>query len=108
IEVRDAGGKRTVRANREIVLSAGALESPKLLQLSGIGPGAALQSLGIGVVQDAPNVGRNLREHLYFGLTYRVNRGSLNQQFHGWRLALNVLRYMLLKNGPATYAAHEL
>lgn len=108
VELRDPGDQRIVHAKREIILSAGALESPKLLQLSGIGAGATLQSLGIPTVYDLPNVGRNLREHLYFGLTYRVKSGSLNQEYYGWRLALNVARYFLLKNGPATYAAHEL
>jgi choline dehydrogenase len=108
LELRGFDGYRMVRANREIILAAGSLESPKLLQLSGVGPGAVLQSLGINVIQDSQNVGRNLREHLYFALLYRVSRASLNQEFRGWRLALNVLRYFLLKSGPATYAAHEL
>jgi choline dehydrogenase len=108
VELREESGTKAVRARREIILCAGALESPKLLQLSGVGPGTALQSLGIPVIHDAPNVGRNLREHLYFGLTYRVRRASLNREYYGWRLPLNVLRYFVLGSGPATYAAHEL
>jgi choline dehydrogenase len=108
VELRDAAGKRTVSAMREIILAAGALQSPKLLQLSGVGPAALLKSLNIDLVQDSPNVGRNLREHIYLQLNYRVTRCSLNKEFTGWRLLLNLMRYFLMKNGPLTYAAHEL
>jgi choline dehydrogenase-like flavoprotein len=108
VELRDRTGKRRVDADREIILSAGSLQTPKLLQLSGVGPAELLRGLNIDVVHDAPNVGRNLREHLYLALTYRVKRDSLNKEFVGWRLIRNVLRYYLLKSGPLTMAAHEL
>jgi len=97
-----------IAAGREIILAAGAIESPKLLQLSGVGPGALLNSLGIDMVADAPDVGQNLREHLYLPVEFRVAGGSLNRQFAGARLGLNVLRYAALRNGPLTHAAHEL
>jgi choline dehydrogenase-like flavoprotein len=108
LELRSQSGTRAVRANREIILSAGALQTPKLLQLSGIGPAALLKSLHIPVVQDAPNVGKNLREHLYQALTYRVKRGSLNKEFGGWRVVRNMLNYVFFGKGPLTNAAHEL
>lgn len=97
-----------ITASRDIILAAGAIESPKLLQLSGIGPAGLLTSLGIDVVAEARDVGRNLREHLYLPVEFRVASGSLNRQFAGPRLALNVLRYAVLRQGPLTHAAHEL
>jgi choline dehydrogenase-like flavoprotein len=97
-----------VTARREIILAAGAIESPKLLQLSGIGPAGLLRSLGIDIVVDAPNVGQNLREHLNLPIEFRVTSGSLNHHFAGARLGLNVLRYLALRSGPLTHAAHEL
>lgn len=108
VELRDRAGTRTVNASREVLLAAGAIQTPKLLQLSGVGPAELLKSFGIEVVQDSPNVGRNLREHLYLALTYRVKHSSLNKEFVGWRLIRNVLRYFLFKTGPLTMAAHEL
>lgn len=108
VELRDRSGKRNVTAKREIILSAGALQSPRLLQLSGVGSGELLRGLGIGIVRDAPEVGRNLREHVCVWFPYRLNTGSLNKEFSGWRLVRNLLRYFLLRDGPLTYAAHEL
>jgi choline dehydrogenase-like flavoprotein len=108
VEIRDGAGIRSVGVHREVVLSAGALQSPKLLQLSGVGPASLLSGLGIGVVRDAPGVGRNLREHLCIWFCYRVSRGSQNREFRGWRLGRSLLRYLFLKDGPLTNAAHEL
>ncbi len=64
VAFRDGGGAREVRARREVLLSAGALQSPQLLLLSGVGSGAALQSLGIPVVADLPGVGEHLHDHV--------------------------------------------
>jgi choline dehydrogenase len=109
VEVRDKSGiKRIERSSREIVICAGALQSPKLLQLSGVGPAPLLRELGIAVVKDSPNVGRNLQEHIYLPVQFEVTRGSLNEQFSGVRLGMNLLRYQLFGSGPLTYAAHEL
>ena len=66
VDVRMGGTERTLKARREVILSAGALQSPQLLMLSGIGPGALLQKSGIDVVHDAPGVGRNLQDHTDF------------------------------------------
>ena len=107
VELRGKAGPRILRARREVILSAGALHSPKLLQLSGIGPAGLLQSHGIEVIADSPNVGRNLREHMGLEIKYRVTGGSLNEQFGGWRLIRNVLQYFLAKTGPMTFAASE-
>lgn len=108
VEVRDHAGLRKVRASREIILCMGALQTPKLLQLSGVGPAAYLKGLGVPVVADRPGVGQNLREHLNMPLKYRVTRGAFGRDFQGTRLAWSALRYALARSGPMTHAAHEI
>jgi choline dehydrogenase-like flavoprotein len=107
VELRAGDGIRILKCRREVICSAGALESPKLLQLSGIGPGALLQSLGIEVVSDLANVGQNMRDHMGIETKFRVTRGSLNQEFRGLRLFWNMLRYVANKSGPMALAASE-
>ncbi len=68
------GVLREARAACEVILSAGSLQSPQLLQLSGIGPAHLLQSHGVDVVHDLPGVGQNLQDHLQFRLMYRVSK----------------------------------
>jgi choline dehydrogenase-like flavoprotein len=77
VEYRQGGRTHTVRARREVILSAGALQSPQLLLLSGIGDAAALSALGITPVVDLPGVGRNLRDHVDFVIAYRSQRKDL-------------------------------
>lgn len=108
VEIRKNGEIRWIAARREVILSAGAVESPKLLQLSGIGPGALLASYGIDLVVDAPDVGRNLREHRYVSTEYRVKQGSLNKRFRGLGLLRSALEYFLSHRGPLTHPAQEL
>lgn len=87
-------------AAKDVILCAGALHSPKILQLSGIGPAAHLQQLGIDVVADSPGVGANLREHKVLTLQLRLkHRYSHNQQLQGLRLYANALRYMIAHKG---------
>lgn len=101
-------GKRRVSARQEIILCGGAIQSPKLLQLSGIGPAALLNQHAIAVIQDAPEVGRNLREHCYLATQHRVVQGSLNHRFGGLPLLRAVLEYWFQRKGPMTHAANEL
>lgn len=108
VVVREAGQLATLQARREVILSAGAIHSPKLLQRSGIGPAALLRGLGIEVRVDAPDVGEQLLEHRCIMLQVRLRGGSLNQEFRGWRLGKNLLRYALRHDGPMSLAAHEL
>ena len=108
ITLRNKDGQHDVHATHEIILSAGAFQTPKLLQVSGVGPKALLEPLGIAVVADSPDVGRNLREHRHVDLRLRVKAGSQNKDLGGWRAALSMLRYLFGKTGPMTHAAHEV
>jgi choline dehydrogenase-like flavoprotein len=108
LRVRDRAGVREVRAAREIILCTGAIETPKLLQLSGIGPAPYLASLGVEVVAHSPNVGENLIDHYGTMLQFTVARGSENDQFGGWRLYRNVLRQQLFGSGPMSRCSFEV
>lgn len=99
---------RNLLCHGEIILSAGAVESPKLLELSGIGDGKRLKSLGIEIIAHSPLVGENLREHRYLAVDWRVKGESSNQKLQGLSLIASVLRYFLRKSGPMTDAAHEV
>jgi len=77
VEYRQGGASRTVRARRETILSAGALQSPQLLLLSGVGDAQALSALGIPLVAHVPGVGRNLRDHVDFVIAYESSRKDL-------------------------------
>jgi choline dehydrogenase-like flavoprotein len=77
IEYRQGGSTRTVRARREVILAAGALQSPQLLLLSGVGDGETLRTLGIPSVLHLSGVGRNLRDHVDFVLAYESPRRDL-------------------------------
>ena len=84
----------------EVILSCGALETPKLLMLSGVGPQEHLKKHNIALVQDLPGVGRNLREHKTISSQLRLNTPySHNLQLRGYRLALNTLRYVFSRTG---------
>lgn len=106
--VRDAAGERIIHAGREVILSAGTLQSPKLLQLSGIGPARHLAALGIPVVADVAQVGQNLIEQRMLNPGYRVSHHSDNRELRGARLIKNVLKYGLLGQGIMTAAMFEV
>lgn len=108
VVLRNKEGQSTVRASREIILSAGAFQTPKLLQLSGIGPAELLSPLGIEVVVGSPNVGKNLREHRHVDLRLKVRSHSQNNNFRGLNAVWSMLRYLLGHKGPMTHAAHEV
>ena len=94
------GSPTSVAARHEIVLSAGAIATPKILQLSGIGPGAHLQSLGIPVVADLPGVGSNYQDHLLVSVMARLKKPiSLLGHDRGLKAARHLLQWLLFKNG---------
>lgn len=99
---------RIVLARREVILAAGAIESPKLLQLAGIGPANLLKAVGIPVRVDAPGVGRNLREHRTISVSYELTRGGNNAALRGLGLYGSALRYFLQRRGPLADAIFDV
>ena len=108
VACRVLGEAREYRGSR-IILAAGTLASPAILQRSGVGCGALLARLGIPVVADRPMVGANLTEHCALAMQWRLRRQlSLNPQFSGWRLVFNCVRYYLTRTGPLASAAYDM
>lgn len=102
------GTPKTARARREVILAAGAINSPQLLQLSGIGSGDALRSYGIEVVKDSPGVGQHLQDHLGIDYLFRSRVPTLNQQLGPWygKLWYGV-RYLLTRRGPLSLGVNQ-
>ncbi len=111
LDVRIRGNEvQHIEARREVILAAGAIGSPQLLQLSGVGPGELLQSKGIEVLHDVPGVGENLHDHLQVRSIYKVdNTVTLNQRANSLfgKLAMG-LEYFTLKTGPLTMPPSQL
>lgn len=89
------GPARQVTARREVILSSGTVNTARLLQVSGIGPAALLQQLGVPVVHEAPGVGQNFRDHYASRVVVRAKAGveTLNELSHGMRLAAQIARW---------------
>jgi choline dehydrogenase len=100
VRYRRGGAEIELRAGREVILSAGAIGSPQLLQISGVGPAALLKQLGVEVVHDLPAVGENLQDHYGVRMAVRVKNGrTLNERSRGLPLVGEVLRYALTRKG---------
>ncbi len=108
--VGQGGEPQFVRAHAEVILSAGAIGSVSILEHSGIGPAAHLQSLGIPVVHDAPGVGGNLQDHLQLRLAYKVSGVvTLNRQANSlFGKAWMGVQYGLWRRGPLTMSPSQL
>jgi choline dehydrogenase len=103
------GTPREFRGAREIIRCAGALQSPKILQLSGIGPANHLRSLGLPVICDSPGVGANLRDHWGIRLQYRLLEASgHNRWLRGIGLWMSALRYLIRRTGVLSTAVAEI
>lgn len=103
------GETNTVTASSEVIVSAGTLQSPRLLQLSGIGPRAVLERAGVAVKVHSPQVGRNLADHVMLSVSFRMkNYRGFNHHFSGWRLLGHVARYYLTRKGLMAYTSPEL
>ncbi|MFQ5754908.1 MAG: GMC family oxidoreductase [Acidiferrobacterales bacterium] len=111
IEFRLTGGtEQRAQASHEVILAAGAIGSPQILQLSGIGPGPLLSRFGIPLAHELPGVGANLHDHLQIRLVYKVkNAVTLNQRSNSLlgRIAMG-LEYALLRTGPLTMPPSQL
>jgi choline dehydrogenase-like flavoprotein len=107
---RQGTTKRNVVARREVVLAAGAIGSPQILQLSGIGPGALLRKHGIDVRHDLPGVGENLQDHLQVRCAYKVSGvKTMNERYQSLvQRAGFALDYALRRRGPMTMAPSQL
>jgi choline dehydrogenase len=107
VEVNGPSGPVVFTAPR-VVVSAGSILSPLLLQLSGIGPGAELQRLGLNVLHDSPAVGRNLQDHLCHDIYYRATVPTLNQVLGTLRgQAGFALRWGLRRDGPLALSVNQ-
>jgi choline dehydrogenase len=93
------GAPREARVTREVIVSGGSINSPKLLELSGIGQPALLRRLGIEVMHELPGVGENLRDHYSPRMKYAITERNVtfNDAGTGWRLALSAMQYALLR-----------
>ncbi|MBI5792144.1 MAG: choline dehydrogenase [Rhodocyclales bacterium] len=109
IRYRKDGRDHEVRAGREVVLSAGALQSPQLLQLSGVGDAARLQGLGIPVTHHLPGVGENLQDHLQLRLMYKVKKPiTTNDDLQSWWRQFRMgVKWITQRKGPLAIGINQ-
>ncbi|MSP00304.1 MAG: FAD-binding protein [Acetobacteraceae bacterium] len=104
VSYRQGGDIREVRAAKEVILCGGAINSPHLLHISGVGPAAHLQSIGVPVVRDLPGVGGNLQDHYVARVSHRVKGAiSINKLARGPRLMREVVRFFVEGRGALTF-----
>ena len=109
VECDCAGRRDTISARREVVLSAGAIGSPQLLQLSGIGPAELLSAHGIAPVVELPGVGENLQDHLQARAIYEVDAPTLNDEVASLVGRMRIgLDFILRRRGPLTMGASQV
>ena len=107
---RRAGGRQALSARREVILAAGAIGSPQIMQLSGIGAGEVLTAHGIGVRHELAGVGENLQDHLQIRCAYKVQGvKTMNERYQSWLQRAGFgLEYVLRRRGPMTMAPSQL
>ena len=102
------GVENSARCEREIIVCAGAVTSPRLLQLSGIGPAVLLREKGIEVRRDAPHVGGNLQDHLGINYYFKATEPTLNNQLRPlWGKAIAAARYAATRRGPLALSVNQ-
>ena len=108
VRYRRGGAEHTVTARRQLILCGGAINTPQLLQLSGVGDGARLQALGITPVHDSPAVGRNLQDHLAVSYFYGSSVPTLNDQLGPFLGKVRAaFRYALTRRGPLAMSVNQ-
>jgi choline dehydrogenase len=110
VEYLQNGERRKIRVKGEVILCGGAVNSPQLLQLSGVGPGALLADKGIPVVSDLPGVGENLQDHYVISMTWRLKAGtvSVNELTKGARFVGETFKYVFQRKGLLTLSAAHI
>jgi choline dehydrogenase len=108
VDVERGGKRETLHARREVIVSGGAVNSPQLLQLSGIGPAAHLAKIGIGLRHDLPAVGAYLQDHLGINYTYRATVPTMNEDLRPWWGKLKAgLQFLLFGRGPLSLSLNQ-
>ena len=109
VRYRQHGREQVAQASREIVLAGGAINSPQVLQLSGVGPAEHLREHGIAVVHELPGVGQNLQDHFQARAVYRCTKPiTLNDRVRSpFQKALMALEWLLYRTGPLTVGAGQ-
>jgi choline dehydrogenase len=104
VAFRQAGRDRQVAVTREVILCGGTINSPHLLQVSGIGPAARLRAIGVPVLHDLPGVGANLSDHYAIRISHRVKDAvSINELSRGTRLLGEIVRFLVTGRGALTF-----
>lgn len=108
VEFQQHGKLLTAKARLEVIVSGGAINSPQLLQLSGIGPQQLLKDQGVSVVHDSPAVGQNMQEHLAYTHFYRSRVPTLNNQLNPWwGKMLAGIQYLLTRKGILSLSVNQ-
>jgi choline dehydrogenase len=108
IEYQHRGATQQVRARREVILAAGAINSPVLLQQSGVGPAWLLRQHGIDVVHHSAAVGQNLQDHLAVSYNYIANVPTLNDELYSWAGKLWAgIKYVAFRRGPLSLSVNQ-
>ena len=109
VNYRRGHARNTASASAEVILSAGAINSPQILQNSGVGDPAWLQQAGIDTRHALPGVGKNLQDHLQIRLVFKTNKHTLNDELNNPLKRMMVgMQYMLTRTGPLTLAASQV
>ncbi len=108
VEYIQRGKTVRVSATGEVILSAGAVKSPQILQNSGVGPASHLKSCGVEILSDLPGVGRNLQDHFDYTMVYRSRTPTLNDTLYPWRGKLAAgLTYIAFRKGPLSISVNQ-